>query len=166
LAGESERQALFSRFYVRFGIQDSVFDHYLLFKGKNAWWLMKNESPIMNASQLRVSKLGIKAFSRVGQFLKPSTRLIQIFGHLATKARLDIDQKELAYLLRGGELSVSRSLENGYVILSLRGNQILGLGLLISGKLRSQLPRKEIRQAMLGVQRINDGWRYLGEALR
>lgn len=117
---------------------------------------MKNESPIMNASQLRVSKLGIKAFSRLGQFVKPSTRLIQIFGHLATRARLDIDQKELALLLRGGELSVSLSLENGYVILALRGNQILGLGLLISGKIRSQLPRKEIREAMLWVQGVND----------
>jgi NOL1/NOP2/fmu family ribosome biogenesis protein len=102
-------------------------------------------------SQLKITEMGLKAFQKVGAFVKPTTRMIQVFGHAATKARLEIDEKQLRRLLAGEELPIDLNLDKGYVILSIGINQILGLGLIINGKVRSQIPRKELRQAMLHV---------------
>ncbi len=110
---------------------------------------MREAPQIYSASQLKVSKVGLKAFQRIGDFLKPTTRMIQIFGHTATKARLEIDERQLQRLLAAGELPFDLDLDNGYVILALRDNRVLGLGLFINGKVRSQIPRKELRKAML-----------------
>jgi len=70
--------------------------------------------------------------------------MIQIFGHYATRARLDICEGELKKLATGTPLPVDIEIENGYVILLLNG-QPLGLGLFINGMIRSQIPRKELR---------------------
>lgn len=76
--------------------------------------------------------------------MKPTTRIIQFFGHLATKAVFHINKEQLKKLLTGEYLPFNDDLENGYVILSLNG-QALGLGLLINGAVRSQLPSKDVK---------------------
>jgi NOL1/NOP2/fmu family ribosome biogenesis protein len=149
LANKDERHRVFSYLEGRFGIPEKLFDGYLLFKRKKSWLLMREAPQIYSASQLKVSKVGLKAFQRIGGFLKPTTRIIQIFGHTATKARLEIDERQLQRLLAAGELPFDLDLDNGYVILALRDNRVLGLGLFINGKVRSQIPRKELRKAML-----------------
>jgi NOL1/NOP2/fmu family ribosome biogenesis protein len=126
-----------------------LFNDYLLFKGTAGWWLMKNESSVMAASELKVVKCGLKAFQKIGHFVKPTTRMIQIFGHTASRARFEIEATELSRLIAGEEIPVNTDLDTGYVILGLRGDIILGLGFLIHGKIRSQLPLKQIRQAMV-----------------
>ena len=102
-----------------------------------------------SSTGLKVSKTGLKAFKKVGAFFKPTTRLIQIFGHCATKARLEIDQAQALKLVRGEEIQADLDLETGYVILALDGERILGLGFYIDGAVRSQIPKKEIREVML-----------------
>jgi NOL1/NOP2/fmu family ribosome biogenesis protein len=149
LSKEDERRHLFSYVENRFGIPQSVFGGYLLFKRHNNWWLLKNASPIMAASQLKVTKFGIRAFRRVGRFIKPTTKMIQIFGEMATKARREVGMDELLKLQTGEKLTMPGDLENGYVILKLQNGSVLGLGLLIDGKIRSQLPNKELRLTML-----------------
>ena len=52
-------------------------------------------------------------------------------------------EADLKRLLEGDAIPVALPLENGYVILSLKGH-ILGLGLLINGLVRSQIPKKEL----------------------
>jgi len=96
------------------------------------------------AFRLRVEVVGMKAFHRIRAFIKPTTRLIQAFGRHATKARVALSREMLASLARGEELPLKGGLENGYVILVLEGNP-LGLGLLIDGRLRSQIPKSELR---------------------
>jgi len=59
---------------------------------------------------------------------------------------------QLQTLLEGGEIPVDLKLDNGYVILSTEEDRVLGLGFLINSKIRSQLPRKEIRNAMLNME--------------
>ena len=103
----------------------------------------------MNASHLKVLSLGLKAFRKVGAFLKPTTRMIQIFGHAATKAMIKIDKKQLTRLLDGEELQVDLEVDTGYVILVLKKRGVLGLGFYSNGKIRSQIPKKELRIAML-----------------
>ena len=133
----------------RFGIPEELFDDYLLFKRKQSWLIMRNASQIMLASQLKVSTVGLKAFQKIGAFIKPTTRIIQIFGRAATRARLEIDEKQLSTLLLGEKLSVDPGLSKGYVILSLRENLVLGLGFYDNGRVHSQLPMKGLRAAMI-----------------
>ena len=133
----------------RFGIPKTLFDDYLLFERKKSWVLIKNATQIAWASQLKVSKVGLRAFKRVGNFEKPTTRFIQTFGRFASKASLQINMGQLQTLLDGGEIPVDLKLDNGYVILSIEEDRVLGLGFLINSKIRSQLPKKEIRSAML-----------------
>jgi NOL1/NOP2/fmu family ribosome biogenesis protein len=136
-----ERHHLFFYLEDRFGIPEEIFDDYLLFKRRRTWWLLKDSPSIRAAAQLKVSMVGLRAFNQVGNFLKPSTRLIQLFGHLATRARLEVDEKQLKKMLRANSMRVDLDLEDGYVILCLKGGP-LGLGILIDGVVSSQLPRK------------------------
>jgi len=109
---------------------------------------LRNSPLVIRASQFKTWRVGLRAFQRVGSFIKPSTRMIQIFGHLASRAIVDINRTELNKLIAGEFLPVKMELENGYVILSLN-KEILGLGLLIDGMVRSQIPKKEVRLSMI-----------------
>lgn len=152
MAGEDDRHNIFSYIENRFGIPEALFDDYLLFSTKRSWVLIKNVTHITWASQLKVSKVGLRAFQRVGSFVKPTTRFIQTFGRFASKAKLQINMAQLRTLLEGGEIPVDLKLDNGYVILSTEEDRVLGLGFLINGKVRSQLPKKEIRSVMLNME--------------
>ena len=110
---------------------------------------MNKASQIELASQLKILQVGLKAFQRVGQFVKPSTRMIQCFGHHATRARIAVTEAELSDLLAGNRIPTDMDLDPGYVILSLRKNLVLGLGLFLKGQIRSQISRKELRETML-----------------
>ncbi len=155
MAGEDDRHNIFSYIENRFGIPEALFDDYLLFSTKRSWVLIKNATQIAWAAQLKVSKVGLRAFQRVGNFVKPTTRFIQTFGRFASKAKLQINMGQLQTLLEGGEIPVDLKLDNGYVILSTEEDRVLGLGFLINGKIRSQLPKKEIRSVMLNMKQSN-----------
>ncbi len=127
----------------RFGISENVFEGYLLFKRQRSWWLLMDSPFVQSASRLKVARAGLRAFQRIGKFVKPSTRMIQVFGPLATKARVEIDKVQLETLVRGEPLHMELEIEDGYVILLHEGH-ILGLGLFIGGKILSQIPRNEI----------------------
>ena len=149
MASEDERHYLFGYLKERFGIPEEGFEGYLLLRRKKSWQLIKNVPQIEHASNLKVSKVGVRAFQKVGAFVKPTTRLIQVFGHRATKAKLDIDETQLSIILSGEKLPVDWAIEKGYVILTLKKNRILGLGFFAHGSVRSQISRKELRQVML-----------------
>jgi NOL1/NOP2/fmu family ribosome biogenesis protein len=120
-----------------------------MFKRRQSWMIFKNGPHIRLASQLKLSKLGMRAFHRVSDFIKPTTRMIQHFGYESTKARFAINKGQLLKLIEGGSIPADLDLDDGYVILDLENRWILGLGLIINGRVRSQLPRKEIRAIMV-----------------
>jgi NOL1/NOP2/fmu family ribosome biogenesis protein len=154
LAEEDERLGLLSYMHERFGIKKELFDDYLLFAKKRTFWFLRKSNSLSEVSHLKIKRLGIKAFQEVGSFIKPTTRFIQYFGGHATKAIFTIDEKQLKQLLSGDSLPYNYALENGYVILSLKG-EVLGLGLLIKGMVRSQLAADEVRyMAINGDQLI------------
>jgi NOL1/NOP2/fmu family ribosome biogenesis protein len=144
LAKEDEMLGLLSYMYERFGIKRELFDDYLFFSKKRTFWFLRKSPLISEVSHLKIKRLGIKAFQEVGSFVKPTTRFIQYFGRHATKAIFEIDEKQLKQLLSGEYLPYNYELGNGYVILSLKG-EVLGLGLLIKGMVRSQLAADEVR---------------------
>ncbi len=98
----------------------------------------------MPASLFKISIAGLRAFGKINRYVKPSTRLIQIFGHNATRATLDLNRNEFEGLEKGKPFPVGLEIENGYVIISHEGHP-LGLGLLINGSVRPQIPQKELR---------------------
>ncbi|MFH1123728.1 MAG: hypothetical protein V1758_08725 [Pseudomonadota bacterium] len=128
----------------RFGLPASTFDGYLLFHRGQSWWLIRKSPYLQLAADFKMGMIGLRAFERVGRYVKPSTRMIQVFGGAATKGKFDLVEDEFQRLLAGEPVKTDLKLENGYLILSLKGH-ILGLGLLIDGELRSQMPRKELR---------------------
>jgi NOL1/NOP2/fmu family ribosome biogenesis protein len=151
LAEENDRQHLFSYMERRFGISEGVFDAYLLFKKQRSWWLLRDSPFLRSTSRLKVARAGLRAFQRIGKFVKPSTRMIQVFGSLATKARVEIDEVQLETLLNGEPLHIELEIEDGYVILLFAGH-ILGLGLFIGGKILPQFPRNELTFSLKGKQ--------------
>jgi len=98
---------------------------------------------------LRVNSLKVEPSNLVsmlkekGIHLKPTTRMIQIFGHHAVRALLDIQSDDINKMADGKHVSTDMEIDNGYIILSIKG-AILGLGLFIDGKVTSQIPRRDI----------------------
>ncbi len=96
------------------------------------------------AGTLKVSKPGLRAFRSISTYVKPSTRFIQIFGHAATKGKMELSRAQLADLLAGKDIRAEQvDMSTGYLILTFDGGHILGLGFYNNGRIRSQLPRKE-----------------------
>lgn len=132
----------------RFGIPVPVFDEFLILGTGKSWFLLRNSHALGQASGLKIEQAGLKAFQKVGAFVKPTTRLIQLFGHLATRARVQVDRDTLAKLSRNERLALDIEAGQGYLILEHSEGGILGLGFLKDGLLRTQLPGKEIRPGM------------------
>jgi NOL1/NOP2/fmu family ribosome biogenesis protein len=128
----------------RFGIACSVFDDFMLLKTSRSWHLLSRSAHFEQAVRLKSVQAGLKAFERVGSFIKPATRFIQIFGPYATKKVVEIDRLELRSLLSGGSIPAGHGWEEGYVILTVDGYGIIGLGLLVGGRIRSQLRAREL----------------------
>ena len=127
----------------RFGIHKFVFDEYILLKKNKSWWFLRESPFIAQASVLKVWITGLKAFQRIGKYIKPTTRMIQVFGHYADKAIVDIQEDDIKKMAEGEPVPCDMRMDNGYVILSSKG-RMLGLGLFIDGNVRSQIHRRDI----------------------
>ncbi len=134
----------------RFGIPPSIFSEFLIFERKKGWWILKKSKYLKDAVSLKASVTGLKAFQKVGKYIKPTTRFIQLFGHLATKSVICLTHKQLFDLTAGEKLALNLGLEDGYVILKSTNNYILGIGLWTRGVLQSQIPKKEVRWSFDG----------------
>lgn len=128
----------------RFGIPCSVFDGYLLLKTVRSWHLFSGTGHLEQAVRLKAVQAGLKAFARVGNFIKPTTRFVQIFGRHATRAVIEMDRSELRRLLAGERIATSLECGQGYVILVVAGYGVAGLGLLVGGEIASQLRTREL----------------------
>jgi NOL1/NOP2/fmu family ribosome biogenesis protein len=148
-AEEGERHLLFSYLEGRFGIPEPIFDDLDLFGRGKSWWLLSRTASVSLPVRLKVSQVGLRAFDRVGKYLKPATRMIQLFGHHATKAVHRLSEYEFEKLLRGNPLEVDNAMEDGFVILRL-GDHVLGVGLLMQNKISSRI-RKSERQRMVTI---------------
>jgi NOL1/NOP2/fmu family ribosome biogenesis protein len=145
LAGEDERVSVLSYMEERFGISSSIFRDCLLFKHRKSWWLLKKPSPLLAPKWLKVDMVGLRAFQKVGSFIKPTTRLVQAIGSAAMRAKWNLTEQQLESLVGEGAFDVRNTeIEDGYVILCL-GDYTLGLGLLIHGRVKSLLPHRDLK---------------------
>jgi hypothetical protein len=102
-----------------------------------------------DVSRIKTSRMGMKAFQQVGQFIKPTTRFIQVFGHHGTKAKWVVSEKQLLELMEGKGLAADLGVDPGYVILSLDETRVVGLGLYVNGLIRSQISKKALKREMI-----------------
>jgi len=133
----------------RFGISPSNFDGFEMLETGKSWWLVRKSAYLELSSRYKVFACGMKAFQRVGRFIKPTTRLMQLFGREATRAIVEITGEELRSFARGEGIPCNLQLENGYVLLRMYGQYDLGLGLLIRGKVQLQIRKGDLQQIYL-----------------
>ncbi|MEJ2588534.1 MAG: hypothetical protein P8165_13325 [Deltaproteobacteria bacterium] len=149
MSRDDERKRLFGYLDERFGIPFHQFDHYLLYRRKKAWFLMRRSPQLAQAAHLKITKAGLRAFQRVGAFIKPTTRFIQLFGRHATRGIYPLNRGQLKALIAGDEIPVDLEMDKGYVILTLERGDVLGLGFFINHAIRSQLPKRELKPEMM-----------------
>lgn len=150
LAEAGEKDFLLGYMNNRFGMNKNIFTDYLLLKKKKSYWFLRKSRAVQHVTGLKVEAAGIKAFQEVGSFIKPTTRIIQFFGHRAEKAVIKLDNCLLRRLINGEYIQSEADLENGYVILTIDSG-VLGLGLIINGKIRSQLSEKDVMFMSIGI---------------
>jgi len=114
------------------------------FRRKDAWRMIRRSDHLQRSAGYKVCAVGMKAFHEINAYIKPTTRLIQLMGQLATRGRLELDESDLSRLVEAREIQMECEMDDGYVILVLR-DRPLGLGLLLKGRLLSQIPKKETR---------------------
>ncbi len=122
----------------RFGIPEEVFSKWKIVEAGDLW-IMSEEAfkfPIKN-----FSRKGIRLVRVYRDGYKLTTAGIQIFGKYATKNVLEISPEQVKDYLEGKDLSVgSCNVENGQVIIKY-GDDYLGSGLYVNGKVKNQLPK-------------------------
>jgi NOL1/NOP2/fmu family ribosome biogenesis protein len=122
----------------RFGIPEEVFSNWKIVEAGDLW-IMSEEAfkfPIKN-----FSRKGIRLVRVYRDGYKLTTAGIQIFGKYATKNVLEISPEQVKDYLEGKDLSVgSCNAENGQVIIKY-GDDYLGSGLYVNGKVKNQLPK-------------------------
>lgn len=138
---EPRRQEILGYFQVRFGIRVSVFADYHLLERHKVYVLARQSEHLQQLASLKVHTVGLTVLRKIRNHLKPTTAVLQRFGHLATRNTLELDDDQLAHLLQSRELAMDIDLQPGYVILLTAGH-ILGCGLYTPGRLRSQIPRR------------------------
>jgi NOL1/NOP2/fmu family ribosome biogenesis protein len=143
-AKDEDRLLILAYLEDRFGIPGSAFDDYLMLEKNRSWWLLRRSPHLISIQSYKVLAWGMKAFQRVGEYMKPTTRAVQVFGNLATKAVVHLDDEKLHSMINGKDLFIDTILENGYVILVL-GSHVLGLGLLINSRVRLQIRKSDLK---------------------
>ena len=83
---------------------------------------------------------GFPASRMKGKFPKPSTNFIQLFGHLATKNRIELNREDALDYLQRKDLKTEQDAETGYVILTHK-NATLGIGFYRGKEIENMLPK-------------------------
>jgi NOL1/NOP2/fmu family ribosome biogenesis protein len=141
-ASADERNPIFAYLEERFGLSAALFDDFLLFKKKDAWHLLRKSPWTEIAAEYKIFFIGLKSFHRIGGYIKPTTRFMQMFGSYAQKSRYELTEQELEKIMADEPLAVDLQIDPGYVILAHKG-RIIGLGFFTQNKILPKLPRQK-----------------------
>jgi len=139
---EADLKAVFAN---RFGIPPEVFEDYrLLRSGRTVWVAARGPALEEAIRSLKVEAAGVPFLRVRGSMVKPTSRALQLFGHLASRNVIDLEDEAATALLSGEEILKAFPVEPGYVILRWKG-LILGCGHYSPEKLRSLIPLDLVR---------------------
>jgi hypothetical protein len=135
-------------FETRFGIPLSTFDTFHLLERRKTYIILTRAAPITAFVALKVQNVGLPVLRKMPRHLKPTTAALQRFGALAQAHVLSLSPQQTVDLLRHRELAFQSDLTPGYVVLQCEEN-ILGCGLYTPGRLRSQIPLRQVQHQRL-----------------
>ena len=124
----------------RFGILQSVFASYHLFRRGPTVWLLSKDERIVNLASLQVKSVGLPLLRWAKTHLKPTTAALQLFGVYADKNIVSLARGQLQDLVEKKEIKGEFGISPGYVII-VTETIIIGCGLHLPGRLISQFPR-------------------------
>ena len=145
---KNQREFILSGLEERFGLGQSLFEHFLFFEATKGRVFITSKIP-HEALGYYIQTLG-QLFCRLDATVKPSTNMIQIFGKHATKNVLELEKTDAQKAITGFDLEIKESnCSDGYVILKYK-NFFLGCGLLKNGQVKNMIPKaKRIRVDLL-----------------
>ncbi len=100
------------------------------------------------SARLRVVSVGLPFVRIVGRYMKPTSAALRLLAKEICCNRMSLELNQALELVWAGQIELAHSLEEGYVLLEIPG-LVLGCGLALPGRIKSQIPRREIR-ALLG----------------
>ena len=146
---EPRRQIILGYFEERFGIPLAVFADYRLVERAKTYAILRESPHVEAVATLQVHTVGVTVLRKVRQHLKPTTVVLQHFGHQATRHIVTLTTSQLETLLQHHAFALTLAIQPGYVILRYQSH-ILGCGLYLPGCLRSQLPFRQLRSSTRG----------------
>jgi NOL1/NOP2/fmu family ribosome biogenesis protein len=124
----------------RFGISQTVFDDYHLFKRGATIWIFSMNKRLSEFASLRVESVGLPLLRSMNTRPKPTSASLQLFGSHANKNIATLGPQQLQKLAEIGEIRCEFPASPGYVIVVVTG-AVIGCGLYVPGRLISQFPR-------------------------
>jgi NOL1/NOP2/fmu family ribosome biogenesis protein len=136
---KAERDEILSYYRERFGIPDEVFTGFSFLKeGKMIWVVSESKGLEEIFDRLKIMSAGVPLL-RLLERWKPTTVGLQVFGGLATKNVVTLDDETLNIFLKDETIRKNFPVEFGYVIVKWK-NGVLGCGLYGKEGLKSQIP--------------------------
>jgi NOL1/NOP2/fmu family ribosome biogenesis protein len=145
---EPQRSNILGYFEIRFGIPLATFADYHLLARRKIYGILPTSAPVISFARLKVHHTGLPILRHIRQHLKPTTAALQHFGDQARRNVLDLSTERMIALFYARELPLHLDLDPGYVVLRHAGH-ILGCGLYTPGRLRSQIPSRQVQQQRL-----------------
>jgi NOL1/NOP2/fmu family ribosome biogenesis protein len=140
LLKDPERGHLLAFFRHRFGISQTVFSNYDLYRRRRVVWVFTKSDRLKDLASLQVKSVGLPLLRWVGTHLKPTSVALQLFGVHADKNIVSLPTEQLRDLAERGEIKSEFPSSPGYVIVSSK-SVVIGCALYLSGRLISQFPR-------------------------
>jgi hypothetical protein len=148
LVPEPQRSNILGYFEARFGIPLATFADFYLLARRKVYDILPASAPVATFARLKVHHTGLPVLRHIRQHLKPTTGALQRFGGQARRNVLDLSTDQMIALFHTTALSLHLDLVPGYVVLRHAGH-ILGCGLYTPGRLRSQIPSRQVQQQRL-----------------
>ena len=141
VAGRATREAVLDWWDERYGIAPETFEEYSFWeKGAGKIWVFFGEM----RSPVEIEALGMTFLRTRQEHWKPTTDAVQRFGGRATKNVIELDRKKARRFVAGEDQQVNWDGDWGYLIVThaiADECEPLGVGLYLSGELRSQVPK-------------------------
>lgn len=154
LVPEPQRSNILGFFEARFGIPLLTFADFHLLARRKVYGILPTSAPVATFARLKVHHTGLPVLRHIRQHLKPTTAALQRFGEQARRNVLELSTVQMIALFHTAELSLHLDLDPGYVVLRHAGH-ILGCGLYTPGRLRSQIPSRQVQQQRLPDARVD-----------
>ena len=145
-----EKEQIFSYLEERFGLERKLFEDLKFFELSKGRIFSVSKGASAHLNDVRPVTAGL-LFARMHGSVKPSSNIIQLFGHKATKNFLILENEQAKSFIQGFDLDVtdSQNCSDGYIIVKYN-NYALGVGLLKDNKVKNMLNKaKRINVEML-----------------